>query len=143
MADEGEAGHEPLFRANKRRKVVRKRADSEDILTTVPFDPDVATHDDEGQSLLSAPIRPQKALHQRKHGIGFTTAGKGGPQGEGRNEEMALVQMHPSREQHVAQSDRFTKPTGKVAVADDKHMYDLSVRHLDPRDDTDNVGWHS
>ena len=57
---------------------------------------------------------------------------------------MAVVHMHPSREQQVAQTDRFIKPTGKVTVADDKHMYESLERAKGLRwSGADNVGWHT
>jgi len=145
MAGEGDHVAEALFKPSKRRKVFRRRADSQEAAPTV--DTTVSSIDpadkDEDRPSPSAPVRPQKTVLNRKHGITFSSTRNAQRQGDEENEEKALVHLHPSREQNMTQSDRFVKPMGKVALADDKHMYDFSTLGGSCRTSADDVGWHS
>lgn len=125
---EGEASGEPLFRASKRRKILRKRTgsdasnhspvavsnDAEALITKQSSDND--------ESIVTGVVRSQRKGGIRKHGIGFTS-GDASRNAEVQNEGQALVLADEDEAQGGMQSDRFVKPTGRVAVADDKHMY--------------------
>lgn len=125
MADADTAA-EPVFRANKRRKVARKRADSEDAgedkegQNSVGGGPGAKAIDSSEDKEESA-LRAQKRAGARKHGIAFSSSGARRTTEEG-NEGQALVpysQDAPS-DSHI---DRFVKPMGREAVSEDKHMY--------------------
>lgn len=117
---------EPLFRATKRRKVFRKRANSDASIdvtegvdstnTTINLSPEQDDTTDKGV------LRSVKKNGLRKHGIGFTS-GSGQRAVEAENEETALVLATDNDAQEGMHSDRFVKPTGRVAVAENKHMY--------------------
>ncbi|KAK5169001.1 uncharacterized protein LTR77_006310 [Saxophila tyrrhenica] len=123
---EDEVSGEPLFRANKRRKVFRKRADPQDDSEGAANDEaaavTISNQTPEVEEPSTGAIRSQRRPINRKHGIGFTsTKGRNGSRKDG-NEEMAVVLANAPEAQDVPGSDRFVKPTGKVAVAEDKHM---------------------
>lgn len=130
MADM-DATSEPVFRANKRRKVFRKRADSEaedegrNKSAETGNEPDEAwskgTDDTEDLDEGSA-LRLQKRPGTRKLGIGFSST-------EGRktalqedNAETALVPISQDAAPDV-QIDRFVRPMGREMVTEDKNMY--------------------
>ena len=131
-----EVPSEPLFRANKRRKVLRKRADSDaDVevgsLPTVVIGTDAdATITEpppvDATKAAGAPLWLQKRGGTRKHGIGFSSAEtrSRSVNDEQQNEVTALV---PAKEdgalEVAAQNERFVKPTGRVDVTEDRHMY--------------------
>lgn len=134
MTDEHAA---PLFRANKRRKVLRKRPDSDD-------------HDDDhaspattkdGRERGQTPIdgsstgieedddaTPKMDLSRmrkpKKHGIAFSSSDRPISRLQDENQETSLVVAEPQAIQEA--NNRFARPTGKAIVQDDKHMY---VRH--------------
>ncbi|KAH9841247.1 60S ribosomal protein L27a [Teratosphaeria destructans] len=111
MADD--TSHEPLFRATKRQKVFRKRRgrDEDEIeSTSAPTAPD---DDDHPRQIARRPMA-------RKHGVAFSSATRTQRE-EPAQDETAMV-MHPDRQQHMAQVDRFVKPTGNAKVVDDKHL---------------------
>lgn len=123
-----EVRNEPVFRANKRRKVFRKRADSEEREVTssaAPEAADIADADgrtDVEENGATGVIRFQKKAGVKKHGIGFSSSDAFRGR-EGESEERALVLANENGAQEAVQADRFVKPTGKVAVAENKHMY--------------------
>lgn len=128
MSEHDETATGPMFRPNKRRKVFRKRVDVDDEAV-----PDDATST---ETVVTQPGSPgpaestlqfQRRQPPRKHGVVFTSVEKSQKQELEPEGEMALTRMHPSREQIIDQSDRFVKPTGKVAVVDDKHMYVIVI----------------
>lgn len=143
MDDQAESAG-PLFRANKRRKVFRKRDEeaTEDDATN-----DRSGTDTSNAGIANAPASPESALHiqrksaTRKHGIAFNSASKPQAQEVEHGEGMALMPVHPSREQNVVSTDRFVKPTGKAAVVDDRHMYVRDARRA--KSSANSVGWHS
>lgn len=140
MADHDESVAEPLFRASKRRKIFRKRTDPDSIHDKDQQDrsetnarPAENDHGDgwseQGQRALLA----QRKSVTRKYGIGFSSIGR--PQAQAQeqqpeNEERAIIPMHPDRQQKIEQVNRFVKPTGKVEVVDDKHMYVAQCRQV-------------
>ena len=146
MADHAQSPSEPSFRATKRRKIFRKRTDAEaaehETTQDAPSATDGITNtlpkSQSPQSNLLAQRRPVA----RKYGIGFTSSSRAQPQDLEENEERAVIPIHPSREQNLVQTDRFIKPTGKVAVVDDRHMYgDPSLKNK-LWDSANGVGWH-
>lgn len=130
MAD-GSSG--PIFRANKRRKVFRKRADSDDKEES----PAVAAVENvgNGQPLMSdQSIGPgddeqatskhgvSRARRPKKQGIAFSSNEPASSRPQDRNDETALmVATEPNPPQQ--HNDRFARQTGKLVIADDKHMY--------------------
>ncbi|KAK5131562.1 hypothetical protein LTR08_000817 [Meristemomyces frigidus] len=128
MTDSEAPATEPLFRANKRRKVFRRRDDG-DTASDAPTVRQGAVGAGADQEEAVGPRHIQRKPVVRKRGIGFTSTGRSqtqpAPQELEENEETAMMLVHPSREQNVlstVSSERFMKPTGKAAVVDDKHM---------------------
>lgn len=112
---------EPLFRANKRRKVFRKRKDDgeEEREQSDAEAVQQSNEDHEANQRLRALRKPTV----RKHGIGFTSNNASRAEEHDEDENREMMPMHPERQQHMAQADRFVKPTGRIAVGEDKHMY--------------------
>ena len=119
----------PIFRANKRRKVFRKRAES----NANDDEPHVATSVQSAQvsSEQSASIvkSEEDATFQsditrvrkpKKHGIAFSSSDQLSSRPHNDNEESALVVLEAQPEEQ--QNGRFMRPTGKAIVSDDKHM---------------------
>lgn len=146
MADTDGAS-EPVFRTNKRRKVFRKRADSnpedagagagdaEDRLNST----EAGQPEENGESSL----RFQRRVGVKKRGIGFASTGgrRAGPPED--NQETAVVPTALDATQEM-QIERFVRPTGREMVTEDKHMYvgaDLATRLV--KQSTDSVGWHT
>lgn len=126
---------EPVFRANKRRKVFRKRANSqEDDDQTEQIEPH-ATHPrpDNGQDGGNAEATDGQAVQVRrpkKHGIAFSSSGTGSRQTQNQDQDDALIMTAPPVSGALQQqNERFTKPTGRAVVTDDKHMY-VTVRMI-------------
>ena len=76
---EDDTPSEPLFRANKRRKVFRKRANSEEVTTAehvIEDEVDAPAGQDESESEevgSSGVVRFQKNAVLKKRGMGFTS----------------------------------------------------------------------
>ena len=122
----------PVFRATKRRKVFRKRADSDangdepyvastaqgPDSTTAPVDTTNSTvepHED-------ASILPEAARVRRpkKHGIAFSSSDPFSSRLHSNNEETAMVVSEDQTSDLT--NGRFARQTGRTVVADDKHM---------------------
>jgi hypothetical protein len=117
---------EPTFRANKRRKVFRKRTDADDDGEQPTTAPATAHEDaDVGDSGVAVPVVKRPAV--KKHGIAFSsTSGPQRAQTEQEDAGSPVPVVHPSGDQNVIQTDRFVKPTGKAATTvDDKHLYEV------------------
>jgi hypothetical protein len=125
-----EAAEGPIFRANKRRKVFRKRAESD----ANDYEPHVATSlqpdrvplasantgtitGDEDAASRSDIARVRKP---KKHGIAFSSSDRSSSRPHNDNEENALIVLEPQPEEQ--QNGRFMRQTGKAIVEDDKHM---------------------
>lgn len=120
----------PTFRANKRRKVFRKRAESD----TNEDEPHSATSPhpqqtlivDEGANKLAdeddvAPrLDAVRVRKPKKHGIAFSSSDRSSSRPHNDNEGMAMVVAEPQAAEQ--QNGRFTRQTGKTVVEDDKHM---------------------
>lgn len=126
-----ETAEGPTFRANKRRKVFRKRAGSDanndepNIATSSR--PDQATLADEKAGVITGEEedtvpRPEitRVRKPKKHGIAFSSSDRTSSRPHNDNEETALVISEPQIPEQ--QNGRFTKQTGKTIVEDDKHM---------------------
>jgi len=121
----------PVFRATKRRKVFRKRADSDansdepyvastaqgPDATTTPVDATNNTADSHGD----ASTLPEAARVRRpkKHGIAFSSSDPFSSRLHS-NEETAVV-VSEDQTQDLT-NGRFARQTGRTVVADDKHM---------------------
>lgn len=146
MADPDGAS-EPVFRASKRRKVFRKRADSipEDAGTEAGGAEDGLESKAAGQEEKDAesPLRFQKRLGVKKRGMGFSSSGgrKAAPLQD--NKETALVPATQDAAQET-QNERFVRPTGREMVTEDKHMYvGAHLAQILEKHSTDSVGWHT
>ena len=120
----------PVFRATKRRKVFRKRAESDasgdepHVASTVqgpenatPADGTNSTSETQGDaSSLSETTRVRRP---KKHGIAFSSSDQNSSRPHN-NEETALV-ISEEQPQDI-QNGRFARQTGRTVVADDKHM---------------------
>jgi hypothetical protein len=132
---EDNTSREPLFRANKRRKVFRKRANSEgpDAASNAICEPAApaggtdALYDKEESNGSTGIVRFQKRTGARRAGIAFTSS-DATRNGEEENEERAMVVAEDNGAPAAVQGDRFVRPTGRVAVTENKHMYVLAQR---------------
>ena len=142
---EGDASSEPLFRANKRRKVFRKRASSEE-----PTAPENVTQDsvdaaagEDGPEIeevgSSGVVRFQKRAAVKKRGIGFTSS-DAARNSEDVIEEKALILADNDEPEQTIHGDRFVKPTGRVVVTENKHMYVASTTLTLHMSSTNGVG---
>ena len=113
---------DPLFRANKRRKVFRKRKDDGEEAKEQSDSEAVQQSNGEDHE-VNQRLRALRKPAARKHGIGFTSSNAPRSEEHDENEDREMMPMHPERQQHIAQADRFVKPTGRIAVGEDKHMY--------------------
>ena len=137
MADEDQAPAEPIFRANKRRKVFRKRGDSteddnsenETGVTERTTTQSVGSNYVDGHipSTITGPTT--QVRRPKKHGIAFSSSGPGPRQPRDELAETALSVAAPQTPEAVQQqNERFIKPTGKAVVTDDKHMYVVPLK---------------
>lgn len=120
---------EPVFRTNKRRKVFRKRRDSEceaDGGNNVAEDIGSRGRVEEAEDGDGSVLRAQKRAGVRKNGIGFssTEARRAAPQQE--SETTALVPSSQELDNEV-ENERFVRPAGREVVAEDKHMYVAAI----------------
>ena len=145
--------HGPVFRSSKRRKVFRKRADSGggDAETGRPQAASTTSGNEEDEFESSAPLESAARVRRMKNrGIEFT-ASDGKPQRpqEESDEAASVTAKRQVPEAVQRQNERFTKPTGKAVVVDDKHMYvhdddSWSCRtHITSRGNANGVGRHS
>lgn len=127
MADT-DVANEPVFRANKRRKVFRKRRESEENAQAEIAEASegnasaanrAAEEADDGEG--SAP-RLHRRAGVRKTGIGFSSTDARRTTHQQDTSETALVPINQDVAQEV-QIDRFTKPVGREVVTEDRYMY--------------------
>lgn len=130
MAEEEPVQAEPVFRANKRRKVFRKRADSAEGQNENGDRPygdatqQATTNNEEDDSISASTGSATQVRRPKKHGIAFSSVGPAPRQPLDEPSEYPLsvaARQLPKAVQQ--QNERFIKPTGKAVVADDKHMY--------------------
>jgi len=129
---EDEAG--PIFRASKRRRVVRQRASATDDQESEPGsrtrDSTPAPLQNENISgtdlnlevpLSTTQIDLTRTRRPKKQGIAFNTQSS---RPRDSSDEKSLVLAEARVPELVQQSnERFVKPTGKAVVTDDRHMY--------------------
>lgn len=126
---------EPLFRANKRRKVFRKRTEAEDEDDDVPASmtpPALESVSNGSASKIAEPalgvLRVDKRATTNKRGIGFSSTQQRRQDDAEEDTEGRAVTLAPQTEvQDVSDIDRFVRPTGRVGVTEDKHMYEAKL----------------
>jgi hypothetical protein len=122
----------PVFRATKRRKVFRKRADSnasgdEPHVASTIQDPESTATTANGTNSTGEPHGEALSLSEttrvrrpKKHGIAFSSSDPNSSRPHNNNEETAMV-VSEGQPQDV-QNGRFARQTGRAVVVDDKHM---------------------
>lgn len=129
MADE--APSEVLFRASKRRKILRKPAHA-DIESDAQAADEVITEPslEAGSDGSSGVVFAKKKGGRGQTGINFSTndarrAGELEP-----NEDRSLVVVGDEGAPTHPANDRFVKPTGRVGPTDDRHMFVFPMRSV-------------
>jgi hypothetical protein len=119
---------EEPFRINKRRKVFRKRLDEDEDMPDARISPALSANPPsnmEEPTILASDLNlVRRRPIVKKHGIAFTA---GGTQSLDRNDEQAMILVPQSLDELRAANDRFVKPTGRVGVVEDKHLYVCST----------------
>lgn len=141
---------EVLFRASKRRKVVRKRPhqdgpDDEPSPLALAHESGTAItkhHQENDENGVDGMTRVQKKGPVKKFGIGFSSADSSRYTGQEQLEEQALIAVSEDGVSEIPKNDRFVRPTGRVGVTEDKHMYVLPGGKYISRGSTNSVGWH-
>jgi hypothetical protein len=118
---------EEPFRINKRRKVVfRKRFDEDEDPAPVnysgtPINVANGANDNAVSPALTSDLHlVRRRPIVRKHGIAFTATGT---QLQEENADLAMILAPQGEDALSTANDRFVKPTGRVGVAEDKHLY--------------------
>lgn len=127
MADDEQA--QVLFRNSKRRKILRKpnqRDDPDDA--TYPLTEEagmaITKHEDEHEENGKGGVtRVQRKGGGKKLGIGFSSSDTGRNVERATSEEQVLVAANENGVSEQPTNDRFVKPTGRVGVTEDRHMY--------------------
>lgn len=140
MSESTGAAADALFRANKRRKIYRRRGvddqDDDGTLNTGDSKGPVSGVLDETQTVRRPVIK--------KHGIGFSTADTKTASAEALATQTAMVPFQPGQDDDRAAHDRFVKPAGKAAVVEDKHLYVFPPRRKTRgRISANSVGWRT
>ncbi|KAF4469943.1 hypothetical protein FALBO_3170 [Fusarium albosuccineum] len=153
----GEAAPGPIrFRAGKKRKAYRQRADDEEAAETTRSPPiasgsggipaltatngpgsngdDNDDGDDDGEASVAAALRLRNARRARLGGVAFRNTNR---PDDDVNGERALVPHDPDGKEAVVSNvaDRFTHQTGMLADLNDKHMFvgpRFEASHLSP-----------
>jgi hypothetical protein len=124
-----ESADGPSFRANKRRKVFRKRAESDtnDDAPQLPssqpsglVSTDVNDITGAGNEDTTSRSDVSRVRKPKKHGIAFSSSDRPSSRPHNDNEETAMIVSEPQAAEQ--ENGRFTKQTGKAVVEDDKHM---------------------
>lgn len=145
---EGEEG-EVLFRpTHERRKVVRKRLNTDDddtdttalsphpIHDTLEPDSDECAH---GRTII-VQARKKGAMGR---GITFSAADAQRRAAQEPEQEQALVLASEHQEVDGPQIERFVKPTGRAEVKEDKHMYVSHSGRGTLPSSANETGWHT
>lgn len=145
-----ETAPEPIrFRAGKKRKAYRQRAQGEEDTVTETIQPPPAvsasvssdkptqrdTPDDndkeDGEGSVAAALRLRNARRGRFGGVAFRNIGR---PDDDMNSERALVlhDVDDANAESVVKgvTDRFTHQTGRLADLNDRHMYVGALLHL-------------
>ena len=143
MAELDELAPETVFKANKRRKILRKRTDTGiDEAVIEQLQPEGIANDGVISDQSSSVVRAQKP---KKHAVHTSRSTGTWVEEPMQNQEMAIAQRLPEAVQELVGNDRFVKSTGKVAPVEDKHMYVRPHRVVVPRrrrSSANSVGWH-
>jgi hypothetical protein len=119
---------EEPFRINKRRKVFRRRLDEDEDGLDARISPvlsaNAPSHMEEPAVLTSDLNLVRRKPVVKKHGIAFTASGM---QALDRSDEQAMILIPQSQDETSAVNDRFVRPTGRVGVVEDKHLYVFSA----------------
>lgn len=119
---------EPTFRAKKRQKVYRKRADSDDadeatVNTAAQVDA-ITNHAQSVDDQDTAPVRVLRKPGVKKQGIAFSSSeGRRDAERDVEAEKALVLAQVEAAGQDAPGADRFVRPTGRVAVTEDRHMY--------------------
>lgn len=129
---------EVLFRSNKRRKVFRKKDTEDDARESPDLAADAqalvlstaATDDEDVGASIGRAFKPaRRRPFAKPHGIAFAAAAT-----SARSTEMedVLLPAHDDdgHAEALVQTDRFVKPTGRVGVVEDKHLYVNFCKHM-------------
>jgi len=132
MANASESSATSMFRANKRRKVYRKRVGDDVDDEANPGANHSPSPIPEGQRDSSSPrniedieaslaaiLKRRKMAKSRKAGIEFTNSEQRAPLS---NQPGSLVPVEPEMTASELAASRFTKQIGQVAEVQDKHM---------------------
>lgn len=138
MSGETTGPSEPVFRASKRRRIVRRRQDgdaSDDstplqtpppIQVTSQSHPDEATQDvttiNDESAQNGAPIRQRKPTTSKRGGIAFSSSGKQRDLNDNKQDSGEGQALVPAINISEIANGRFIAPTGQVVSTDDKHM---------------------
>lgn len=150
-ATSSETAPEPIrFRAGKKRKAYRQRAQGEEdtLAETIQPPPAVSAsvssdkpaqrdtpddnNEEDGEGSVAAALRLRNARKGRFGGVAFRNTGR---PDDDTNSERALV-LHDIDDASNAESvikgvtDRFTHQTGRLADLNDRHMYVGALLHL-------------
>ena len=125
----------PVFRSHKRRKTFRRRSDAEHTIHSSATTDESSTLPSEDCDILR-PVRPVL----RKNGIVFASSRRGETVHES-SDDTAMVPCDTEVTEEPQQGDRFVRPTGKVTVSDDKHLYVGPAVLCVAMCSANNVGW--
>lgn len=146
MAEDQEG--EVLFRpTHKRRKVLRKRLNSDDEDTVpTPLSTHAIVETLETDSNEPAHRRATIVQARKKGAVGrgiTFSAADAQRRAAQEPKEQALVLASEHQEADAPQIERFVKPTGKAEVKEDKHMYVCHVVRGILPNSADETGWHT
>ena len=128
--------NERIFRSSKRRKIVRRRGESESndedgvigqLVEAEQSEAPITKHFHENNAQeehgIDSVTRARSSRGVRKQGIGFSSSVNRRHAEQEEHEEMALIPAAGTDTLEVMHSDRFVRPTGRVGLSEDKHMY--------------------
>ncbi|KAJ4137735.1 hypothetical protein NW768_003325 [Fusarium equiseti] len=149
-ANSSEAASEPIrFRAGKKRKAYRQRAQEDDdavaetvqlssatsaaISSDKPSQINTPNEEEDGEGSVAAALRLRNARRTRLGGVAFRNSNR---PDEDMNTERTLI-PHDAEETSNSEikgvTDRFTHQTGKIADLNDRHMMDYIESRLSNR----------
>lgn len=148
MADEPLT--EVSFRPSKRCKVARKptyQDSTEDAASPSIGEPQRLRSNHEFEYVAEASggvAQVQRRGGARKLGISFSSNESARMKAQSNpHEERALVPVGEDSASDFPTNDRFVKPTGRVGVTDDRHMYVQLTKSSFMKTSTDSAGWHT
>lgn len=129
MADEAPA-IESTFKSNKRKRPLRKRSGVESDSEGQQHSGLTSTVDGNGhgEAFEVGELHIVKKPTAKKYGINFASTRKSHRE---EHNDMALVTVDQDGDHGIGHTDRFVRPTGRVAVVEDKHMYGVHLTEHD------------